>query len=234
MGSTATMSGQVGKVKVLKSYAEEDPVKNYCLANSSPRHPVQQKLMQETLKLSNGRMLGAPEVLALNTLLVQSLGAKKVLDIGVFTGASSLAAALALPKDGLVVACDVSDTHSQLARRHWTEAGVSDLIKLEVAPATQTLGNLVAAGQENTFDFAFIDADKEGYDDYFDLCLKLVRKGGIIAFDNTLLGGSVVNEESQRPAVGAVRKLNEKIGKDDRVRAVLMNIGDGYTLCTKL
>ena len=92
----------------------------------------------------------------------------------------------------MVVACDVSDTHSQLARRHWAEAGVSDLIKLEVAPATQTLGNLVAAGQENTFDFAFIDADKEGYDDYFELCLKLVRKGGIIAFDNTLLGGSVV------------------------------------------
>ena len=92
----------------------------------------------------------------------------------------------------MVVACDVSDTHSQLARTHWAEAGVSDLIKLEVAPATQTLGNLVAAGQENTFDFAFIDADKEGYDDYFELCLKLVRKGGIIAFDNTLLGGSVV------------------------------------------
>merc|ERR1711936_159958 len=177
---TATMSGP-GVGKVSKSYQEVDHVKEYCLANSTAPHPVQQALMQETLKLSNGRMLGAPEVLALNTLLVQSLGAKKVLDIGVFTGASSL-----------------------------------------------------AAGQENTFDFAFIDADKDGYDDYFELCLKLVRKGGIIAFDNTLLGGSVVNEESQRPAVGAVRKLNEKIGKDGRVRAVLMNLGDGYTLCTKL
>merc|ERR1712038_1418459 len=231
MGSTVRMSGQVGKV--FKSYQEEDPVKNYCLANSTPRHPVQLKLMQETMKLERSRMLGAPEVLALNSLLVQSLGAKKVLDIGVFTGASSLAAALALPKDGMVVACDVSDTHSQLARRHWTEAGVSDLIKLEVAPATQTLGNLVAAGQENTFDFAFIDADEEGYDDYFELCLKLVRKGGIIAFDNTLLGGSVVNEESSRPGVGAVRKLNEKIAGDSRVRAVMMNIGDGYTLVTK-
>merc|ERR1712038_1802516 len=232
MGSTVRMSGQVGKV--FKSYQEEDPVKNYCLANSTPRHPVQLKLMQETMKLKRGRMLGAPEVLALNSLLVQSLGAKKVLDVGVFTGASALAAALALPKDGCVVACDISDTHSEMARLHWAEAGVADIIKLKIAPATETLGNLVAEGQGNTFDFAFIDADKEGYDDYYELCLKLIRKGGIIAFDNTLLGGAVVNVESQRPAVGAVRKLNEKIGKDGRVRAVLMNIGDGYTLCVKL
>merc|ERR1711953_129347 len=115
MGSTVRMSGQVGKV--FKSYQEEDPVKNYCLANSTPRHPVQLKLMQETMKLERSRMLGAPEVLALNSLLVQSLGAKKELDVGVFTGASALAAALALPKDGSVVACDVSDTHSELARR---------------------------------------------------------------------------------------------------------------------
>merc|ERR1711874_257997 len=234
MGSTATMSGQVGKVKVLKSYAEEDPVKNYCLANSSPRHPVQQKLMQETMKLERSRMLGAPEVLALNTLLVQSLGAKKVLDVGVFTGASSLAAALALPKDGCVVACDVSDTHSELARRHWAEAGVADIIKLEIAPATETLSSLITAGQENTFDFAFIDADKGGYDDYYEMCLKLIRKGGIIAFDNTLLGGAVVNAEISRPDVVAVRKLNEKIAGDNRVRSVMMNIGDGYTLATKL
>merc|ERR1711963_814313 len=212
MGShRVTMSGP-GKVS--KSYQEVDP--------------VQQKLQQETLKLSNGRMLGAPEVLALNTLLVQSLAAKKVLDIGVFTGASSLAAALALPKDGEVIACDVSDTHSELAKRHWAEAGVADIIKLVVAPATETLDKLIKSGQENSFDFAFIDADKEGYDTYFEQCLKLIRKGGIIAFDNTLLGGAVVNADSQRPGVVAVRKLNEKIGKDARVRAVQMNIGDGY------
>merc|ERR1711992_118275 len=231
MGSTVRMSGQVGKV--FKSYQEEDPVKNYCLANSSPQHPVQHKLNQETMKLERGRMLGAPEVLALNSLLVQSLGAKKVLDVGVFTGASALAAALALPKDGSVVACDVSDTHSEMARRHWAEAGVADIIKLEIAPATETLGKLITAGQENTFDFAFIDADKGGYDDYYELCLKLIRKGGIIAFDNTLLGGAVVNLESSRPSVAAVRKLNEKIAGDDRVKSVMMNIGDGYTLVTK-
>merc|ERR1712066_918254 len=198
-----TMSGP-GKVS--KSYQEVDPVKEYCLSNSTAPISVQQKLQQETLTLSNGRMLGAPEVLALNTLLVQSLAAKKVLDIGVFTGASSLAAALALPKDGEVIACDVSDTHDKL----------------------------IESGQENSFDFAFIDADKEGYDTYFEQCLKLIRKGGIIAFDNTLLGGAVVNADSQRPGVVAVRKLNEKIGKDARVRAVQMNIGDGYTLCAKL
>merc|ERR1719225_1389153 len=197
--------------KVTKSYERDDPIKNYCLASSTPRNPVQQKLMQETIQLERGRMLGAPEVLALNTLLIQSLGAKKVLDVGVFTGASSLAAALALPKDGCVVACDIADTHSEMARRHWAEAGVADIIKLEIAPATETLANLITAGQENTFDFAFIDADKEGYDDYYELCLKLIRKGGIIAFDNTLQGGAVVNAEAIRPGVGAVRKLNEKI-----------------------
>merc|ERR1712241_180574 len=234
MGShQSAMSGR-GVGKVLKSYQEVDPVKEYCLANSTVPHSVQLKLQQETLKLQNGRMLGAPEVLALNTLLVQSLAAKKVLDVGVFTGASSLAAALALPKDGEVIACDVSDTHSELARRHWSEAGVADIIKLVVAPATETLDMLIESGQENSFDFAFIDADKEGYDTYFEQCLKLIRKGGIIAFDNTLLGGAVINSESQRPGVVAVRKLNEKIGKDARVRAVQMDIGDGYTLCAKL
>merc|ERR1712066_174906 len=190
-----TMSGP-GKVS--KSYQEVDPVKEYCLSNSTAPISVQQKLQQETLKLSNGRMLGAPEVLALNTLLVQSLAAKKVLDIGVFTGASSLAAALALPKDGEVIACDVSDTHSELAKRHWAEAGVADIIKLVVAPATETLDKLIESGQENSFDFALVNAD------------------------------------SQRPGVVAVRKLNEKIGKDARVTAVQMNIGDGYTLCSKL
>ena len=97
-----------------------------------------------------------------------------------------------LVTDGEVVACDVSDTHSELARRHWKEAGVDGIIRLVVAPATETLNGLIAAGQENTFDFAFIDADKTGYDDYFELCLKLIRKGGIIAFDNTLLSGAVV------------------------------------------
>merc|ERR1711973_649444 len=232
MGShRVTMSGP-GKVS--KSYQEVDPVKDYCLSNSTAPISVQQKLQQETLKLSNGRMLGAPEVLALNTLLVQSLAAKKVLDIGVFTGASSLAAALALPKDGEVIACDVSDTHSELAKRHWAEAGVADIIKLVVAPATETLDKLIESGQENSFDFAFIDADKEGYDTYFELCLKLIRKGGIIAFDNTLRDGKVLNENDTGVDLVAIRKLNEKLGKDTRVNTSLLNIGDGYTLVTKL
>merc|ERR1711953_1346828 len=151
----ATMFGQVGQVKVTKSYEEEDPVKNYCLANSTSRHPVQHKLMQETITLERGRMLGAPEVLALNSLLIRSLGAKKVLDVGVFTGASILAAALAMPSDGMVFACDVSEEFTSLARGYWKEAGVDDKIRLVLAPATETLSNLVENGEENTFDFAF-------------------------------------------------------------------------------
>jgi len=224
--------------RVFKSYDQEDPVKNYCLANSSPQHPVQLKLIEETMKHSRYKMLGAPEVINMNALLIKSLGGKKVIDVGVFTGASSLGAALALPEDGVVVACDVSEEFTAIGRPFWREAGVEHKIKLTIAPAADTLAKLVAAGEENTFDFAFIDADKPGYDTYFELCLKLMRKGGIIAFDNTLQGGKVVSEDTPddnwREGVLAIRRLNEKLGRDSRVTTVMMNIGDGYTLATKL
>ena len=156
-------------------------------------------------------MMGAPEVISLNALLMRSLAAKKVIDVGVFTGASSLAAALALPEgrhrsdlrlhtgydvyillDGVVVACDVNEDFTNIAKKFWSEAGVSHKIRLKIAPATDTLTALVSAGEKDTFDFAFIDADKEGYDSYYELCLLLMRKGGIIAFDNTLWDGKVV------------------------------------------
>merc|ERR1711936_304519 len=126
-------------------------------------------------------MLGAPEVLSLNAAFLKALKAKKVIDVGVFTGASSLAAALALPEDGLVIACDVSEEFTDIAKKFWAEGGVLSKIKLHIAPAVQTLKDLVQAGEENTFDFAFIDADKTGYPEYYELCLILMRKGGIIA-----------------------------------------------------
>merc|ERR1712126_592799 len=220
--------------KVAKSYYAEDPVKNYCIKHSTPLHPVQLQLVEETLKHAKSMMMGAPEVISLNSLLIHSLNAKKVIDVGVFTGASSLAAALALPDDGQVIACDINEDFTNIAKKFWKEANVENKIKLEIAPATDTLQKLLDAGEENTFDFAFIDADKGGYGSYFELCLKLMRKGGIIAFDNTLRNGNVVGDEVQSPDVVAMRKLNPKLSKDSRVNVVLMNIGDGYTLATKL
>jgi len=220
--------------KVEKSYYGSDPIKQYCLQHSTPMHPVQMKLLEETLKHSRFRMMGAPEVVNLNALLIKSLAARKVIDVGVFTGASSLAAALALPDDGIVIGCDVSEDFTNLAKKYWTEAGVDKKIKLEIAPAADTLNKLVDNGEENTFDFAFIDADKTNYDTYFELCLKLMRKGGLIAFDNTLWDGRVLDENDLSADTVAIKKLNEKLGKDTRVTTSLLNVGDGYTLVTKL
>jgi len=219
---------------VKKSYQEVDPVKEYCIKHSTPLHPVQIKLMEHTLQHPRARMLGAPEVISLNGLLIKSLGAKKVLDIGVFTGASSLAAALALPDDGLVVACDVNEEFTAIGKKFWAEAGVANKVQLRIAPANQTLKELLENGEEGTFDFGFIDADKTGYDEYFELGLKLLRKGGILAFDNTLWGGSVLTDHDQSEDTVAIRKLNAKMASDKRVVTVQMNIGDGYTLVTKL
>jgi len=184
------MSGK--EVKIAKSYYGEDPVEEYCLRHSSPMHPVQLKLVAETLKHARSRMMGAPEIVNLNSLLIRSLAARKVIDVGVFTGASSLAAALALPDDGVVIGCDVSEDFTNIAKKFWKEAGVEHKVQLNIAPAADTLNKLVENGEENTFDFAFIDADKTGYDSYFELCLRLMRKGGIIAFDNTLWDGKVL------------------------------------------
>jgi len=228
------MSAEEVNALVKKSYQAKDLVKDYCLRHSSPMHPVQLKLVEETLKHPRVLMMGAPEVVSMNALLIHSLGAKKVIDVGVFTGASSLAAALALPSDGIVVGCDINEEFTSLARKYWAEAGVEEKVRLVLAPASDTLANLVKEGEAGTFDFAFIDADKTGYDSYYELCLTLLRKGGIVAFDNTLWDGNVIGDTDQTPDTVALRKLNVKIASDSRVKCVMINIGDGYTLVTKL
>merc|ERR1711962_20981 len=178
-------------------------------------------------------MLGAPEVLAMNALLIKTMGAKKVLDIGVFTGASSLAAALVLPKDGKVLACDVSEEWTNKAKVYWKEAGVEDKIELVLAPASETLQKALDNNEEGTYDFAFIDADKANYDTYYELTLKLLRKGGTIFFDNTLWSGRVIDDSDTSEDTMALKALNDKIAKDDRVFAVLVNVGDGLNMVTK-
>lgn len=219
---------------VSKSYHGSDPVKEYCLSHSTPLHPVQKKLQEETVTMRSGGMLGAPEVLSLNSLLIRSLGAKKVLDIGVFTGASALAAALALPEDGKVLACDVNKEWTDRAQEYWQQAGVSHKIDLKLAPASETLQAVLDKGDTaGTYDFAFIDADKPGYSTYFELGLQLLRKGGIMSFDNTLWSGAVLDESDKSVDTLALKALNDKLAADDRVFVVQINIGDGLTLVTK-
>ena len=166
-------------------------------------------------------------------LLVQLMGAKKTLEVGVFTGYSSLAVALALPPDGKVVACDVSEEYTAIAQRYWQLAGVADKIDLRIAPALETLDALLATGQANTFDFAFIDADKSNYDRYYERSLQLIRQGGLIAIDNVLWSGQVADSAVQDTRTQAIRSLNDKLHQDDRISLSMLAIADGLTLALK-
>jgi predicted O-methyltransferase YrrM len=165
--------------------------------------------------------------------LVQLMGAKKALEIGVFTGYSSLCVALALPDDGKLIACDVSEEYTAIARRYWEAAGVSHKIDLFIAPALETLDRLLSEGQANTFDFAFIDADKSGYPDYYDRSLQLVRPGGLIAIDNVLWSGRVADPQEQDNRTNSIRRFNEQLHQDDRITLSLVPIADGLTLALK-
>ncbi len=191
------------------------------------------QLRQETAQHPLGMMQIAPEQGQFMALLLQLLGAKKTLEVGVFTGYSTLVVALALPEDGQVVACDVSEEYTAIAHRYWQKAGVAHKIDLRIAPALETLDQLLAAGQENTFDFAFIDADKSNYDNYYERALKLVRPGGLIAIDNVLWGGQVADSSVQDNRTTAIRELNAKLHQDQRIRLSLVPIADGLTLALK-
>jgi len=192
--------------------------------------PVQQKLRAVTSKLAEaGMQIGADQG-QFFALLVRAIGAKRALEIGTFTGYSALAVAAALPDDGKLVACDVSEEWTSVGQRHWQEAGVAHKIDLRIAPATETLAQLLAEGGAGTFDFAFIDADKPGYDAYYEACLKLIKKNGLIAIDNVLWSGKVADDAVTDESTVALRKLNSKIAADPRVEACLLTVGDGVML----
>jgi predicted O-methyltransferase YrrM len=175
----------------------------------------------------------APEQGQFMALLVQLLGAKKTLEVGVFTGYSSLVVALALPPEGQIVACDHSEEFTAIARRYWQQAGVAHKIHLHIAPALETLDQLLATGEAETFDFAFIDADKSNYDNYYERSLQLVRPGGLIAIDNVLWSGRVADPQIQDNRTKKIRAFNEKLLQDQRVSLSLVPIGDGLTLALK-
>ena len=211
-----------------------DQVHEYMLAVSLREPAVLTQLRAETEKLAAGGMQMSPEQGQFMQLLIHLLGAKRTLEVGVFTGYSSLSVALALPDDGQIIACDVSEEYTSIARRYWQAAGMAHKIQLKLGPAVVTLDKLIAAGQQNQFDFAFIDADKENYARYYEQCLQLIRPGGVIGIDNTLWGGTLIDESQQDESTNAIRALNKKLHADDRVELSMVPIGDGFTLARKL
>jgi predicted O-methyltransferase YrrM len=190
-------------------------------------------LREETAHHRHAIMQIAPEQGAFMGLLVRLLGARKALEVGVFTGYSAMVVAKAMGPQGKVLALDVSEEFTAVARRHWAKAGVADRIELRLGPAAQSLKELMAAGAADTFDFAFIDADKPNYDTYYEYALQLVRRGGLIAIDNVLWEGQVVDPSDETAGTVAIRALNKKVHGDTRVDAVLVPIGDGLTLALK-
>jgi predicted O-methyltransferase YrrM len=196
--------------------------------------PLQARLRAETSMLPQGGMqIGADQGVLL-AFLVRLIGARKAIEIGTFTGYSGLAVASALPADGRLVCCDISEEWTQIARRYWAAAGVASKIELRVQPAHKTLDELRHGGATGTFDFVFIDADKTGYDAYYEACLSLLRPGGIITIDNMLWGGGVADAADETEDTKALRALNLKIRDDRRVDACLLSIGDGVMLARKL
>lgn len=206
---------------------------NYLLSVSLREPEILAQLRQETAQHPMARMQIAPEQGQFMALLVQLIGAKKTLELGVFTGYSSLLVALALPNDGKLVACDTSDEFTAIARRYWQQAGVANKIDLHIAPALETLDSLLGAGEAETFDFAFIDADKSNYDAYYERSLQLVRPGGLIAIDNVLWSGRVADPQVQDNRTRKIRAFNEKLHQDQRISLSLIPIADGLTLALK-
>ena len=205
-------------------------LRDYLWEKGIEEHPALKELRLETAKLPQSMMQICPEQGALMANLIRLMSAKRTIEIGTFTGYSALAVALALPEEGEIIACDISEEWTALGKKKWEQAGVAHKINLRLAPAVDTLDALLADGQESSFDFAFIDADKANYPAYYEKCLKLVRKGGVIAIDNVLWGGSVIDSERNDEDTKAIRKLNDFIANDKRVSLSMVPIGDGLTL----
>lgn len=208
----------------------DEALHEYMLSVSLREPDVLTRLRDETAARDDANMQIAPEQGQLMALLVKAIGAERTLDIGVYTGYSALVVARALPPEGRVVACDVNEETARIARRFWAEAEVAEKIDLRIGPAVGTLDGLLEDGQAGGFDFAFIDADKTSYLDYWERCLRLVRPGGLIAVDNVFAGGRVVDPESDDAHTSAIRAFNDSVRGDERVNLALVPIADGLTL----
>ena len=208
----------------------DDRTYEYLLAHSLREAPALAALRAETASHPKVNMQIAPEQGQFMQMLVRLTGARRAIEVGVFTGYSSLAVMLAMPKDARLLALDVSEEFTAIARRHWQAAGVADRIELVIAPARDTLDVRIAAGESGRYDFAFIDADKGGYLAYYERLMKLVRPGGLIAVDNTLWSGDVADPENRDSDTVALREFNDILHKDPRIELALLPVGDGLTL----
>jgi predicted O-methyltransferase YrrM len=211
-----------------------DALYAYLLAQSLREPALLRELREKTASMPHGGMQISPDQGQFMALLVRLMGARRTLEVGVFTGYSSLSVALALPEDGRIVACDVSAEWTAIAREYWKKAGVEKKIELKLAPATETLDRLLADGGAGAYDFAFIDADKGNYLAYYERCLKLMRRGGLIAVDNVLWNGWVADAAHDESDTKAIREFNERLHADRRVALSMVAIGDGLTLALKL
>jgi caffeoyl-CoA O-methyltransferase len=216
-----------------QSIGLSDELHAYLLSVSLRESEVMERLRTETAEHPKSEMQIAPEQGQFLQFLVRLIGARRTLEIGVFTGYSALAVAQELPPTGTLVACDVSEEYTDVARRYWAEAGVADRIDLRIAPAAETLAALLDDGQAGTFDFSFIDADKESYDTYYEQSLELLRPGGVIALDNVFRDGQVTDPDMEDESVRAIQRLNEKLRDDERVDLTMLPLADGVTLAMK-
>jgi predicted O-methyltransferase YrrM len=216
-----------------RAFHFDDRTYEYLVNNSVREIEVARQLREETQKLAQAQMQIGPDQGQFMQLLVQLLQAKKTIEIGVFTGYSSLWVALGLPEDGRIIACDVSEEYTAIARRYWKLAGVDRKIDLRLGPALNTVDELIEKGGAGTFDFIFIDADKTNYNNYYERSLILLRRGGLIAIDNTIWSGKVADPNVQDADTVAIRKLNERLSRDERVIVSMLTIGDGLTLALK-
>jgi len=216
-----------------RSISLTDSLYDYLLSVSLREPDLLRQLREETATDPAARMQISPEQGQFMALLARLMGARRCLEIGVFTGYSSLALALALPEDGRILACDVSERWTAVARRYWAAAGVAHKIELKLATALETLERLLGSGAVGTFDFAFIDADKENYVGYYERVLELLRPGGLVVVDNTLWSGRVADPENAEADTVAMRHFNEQLHRDERVDLSLVPVGDGLTLARK-
>jgi caffeoyl-CoA O-methyltransferase len=213
-----------------RSIGLDEAVHEYLLDVSLREPDVLRRLRDETASRENANMQIAPEQGQFMALLVRLIGAERTLEIGTFTGYSALVVALALPPHGRVTVCEISEEYAAIARRWWEEGGVAEKIDLRVAPAVESLDRMLEDGLAGRFDFAFVDADKAGYVDYWERCLRLVRKGGLIAVDNVLWSGRVADPANDEEGTAAIRAFNAHARDDDRVDLSLVPVGDGLTL----
>ena len=216
-----------------QTLAFTDPLRHYLYQETLRETEVLRQLRETTAELPGAQMQIAPEQGQFMAWLVTLSGASKTLELGVYTGYSTLAVALALPQDGQVVACDVDTQWTNVAKDYWAQAGVSDKIDLRIAPALETLEQLLTDQQQEQFDFAFIDADKQNYPHYYELCLSLLRPGGIIMIDNVLWSGRVADPEDDNETTLIMRQLNHKLRTDERIDFSLLPVADGVALIHK-